>query len=91
MPAAHSASAVQCAGVQPITWVVVHGSGSGQDSPAAQGAAEAHPEAPTTAHSKPIPHAGPLPQPGSGAANALDSELNKKTAEAVNVAGKKRS
>jgi hypothetical protein len=92
MPGAHSASAVQWAGAQPNTSVVVHGSGAGQDSPAAHGGVEAQlPEAPTTVHSNPTPHAGPVPQPGSGATMALDSELNKNTAEAANVAGRKRS
>src|SRR5512146_3059345 len=92
MPGAHSASAVQWAGVQPITSVVVHGSGAGHDSPAAHGGVEAQlPEAPTTVHSNPTPHAGPVPQPGSGATVELDSEQSKKTAEAANVAGRKRS
>jgi hypothetical protein len=91
MPVAHSASTMQCAGVQPSTVVVAHGAGSGHDEPGAHGAAEAQPDSPTTVHSKPTPHAGPVPQPAGGATIALDSELNKKTAEAAKVAGMKRS
>jgi hypothetical protein len=92
MPEAHSASTEQCAGVQPYSSVVTHGSGSGHAAPGAQGGVEAQlPEAPTTLHSNPTPHAGPVPQPGCGATMALDSELNRNTAEAANVAGRKRS
>ncbi len=91
MPGAHSASTVQCAGTQPYSSTVVHGSGSGHDDPGAHGAALAQPEAPTTAHSKPTWQAGPVPHAGSGAWSANDSELNKKAAEAVNAAGTKRS
>jgi hypothetical protein len=95
MPDAQSLSAEQCAGVQPYSSVVTHGSGSGHDSPGAHGAAEGQPpDAPTTVHSNPMPHAGPVPQPGWGATMALDSELNRNTAdaaEAANEAGKKRS
>jgi len=82
---------MQCAGAQPSTVVVVHGSGSGHDEPGAHGAADAQPDSPTTVHSKPTPQAGPVPQPTGGAMIALDRELNRKTAEAANVAGMKRS
>jgi hypothetical protein len=91
MPDAHSASTVQWAGVQPSTVMVAHGSGSGHDDPGAHGAADAQPDSPTTVHSKPTPQAGPAPQPSGGAISALETELNRKTAEAANVAGMKRS
>jgi hypothetical protein len=52
MPGPHSASVVQCAGVQPISSVTTHGSGAGHVSPGAH-AASAHPDPPTTVHSYP--------------------------------------
>jgi hypothetical protein len=91
MPAAHWASTVQFAGTQPYSWTDVHGAGSVHGAPGAHGAAPGQLEAPTTAHSKPTWQAGPVPQLGSGAKSAKDSELNIKTAEALNAAGMKRS
>ena len=90
MPGAHSASTLQWASVQPISCVVTHGSGVGQEAPGAQ-AVGAQPDSETTVHSKPTLQAGPVPQPGGRGRMALDSELNRKMAEAANVAGTKRS
>jgi hypothetical protein len=89
MPGAHSASTLQCASVHPISCVVTHGSAGGHEAPGAQ-ALGAQPDSATTVHSKPTLQAGPVPHPGGGARIALDSELNRNTAEAAKVAGKKR-